>query len=104
MIWIEGIEMTFFCRLTRRHYWCTPHRSADNRLVQVCYECGAERPARELHDEMFTERVNHSLAVAKSSLASLTAKRIDEEPSQRMISEARIAVGQGHARKFTLVK
>ena len=96
--------MTFFCRLSRRHYWCTPHRSADNRLVQVCYECGAERPARELHDEMFTERVNHSVAAAKSSLANLTAQRIDEEPSQRMISEARIAVGQGHARKFTLVK
>ena len=96
--------MTFFCRLSRRHYWCTPHRSAENRLVQVCYECGAERPARELHDEMFTERVNHSLAAAKSSLASITAQRLGEEPPQRMISEARIAVGQGHARKFTLVK
>ena len=96
--------MTLFCRLSRRHYWCTPHRSAENRLVQVCYECGAERPARELHDEMFTERVNHSLAAAKSSLATLTVQRIDEEPPQRMISDARIAVGQGHGRKFTLVK
>jgi hypothetical protein len=47
--------MSFFCRLTRRHYWCTPHRSADNRLVQVCYECGAERPARELHNEGMPE-------------------------------------------------
>jgi hypothetical protein len=53
---------------------------------------------------MFTERVNHSLAAAKSSLASLSVQRIDEEPPQRMISETRIAVGQGHARKFTLVK
>src|SRR5215475_5859865 len=96
--------MSFFCRLTRRHYWCTPHRSAQNQLVQVCYECGAERPARELHDETFTERVNHSLAAAKSSLASLTAKRIDEEPPQRMISDVHVAVGQAHARKFTLVK
>jgi hypothetical protein len=96
--------MILFCWLSRRHYWCTPHRSAENRLVQVCYECGAERPARELHDEIFTERVNHSLATAKSNLANLTAQRIDEEPPQRMISEARIAVGQGHARKFTLVK
>lgn len=26
------------------HYWGIPHpRSADNRLVQTCYECGAER-------------------------------------------------------------
>ena len=96
--------MTLFCRLTRKHYWCTPHRSAENRLVQVCYECGAERPARELHDELFTERVNHSLAAAKSSLASLTVQRADEESPQQMISETRIAVGQGHARKFTLVK
>ena len=26
------------------HYWGVPHpRSVDNRLIQVCYECGAER-------------------------------------------------------------
>lgn len=26
------------------HYWGVPHpRSTDNRLVQTCYECGAER-------------------------------------------------------------
>lgn len=26
------------------HYWGIPHpRSADDRLVQTCYECGAER-------------------------------------------------------------
>lgn len=26
------------------HYWGIPHsRSRDNRLVQTCYECGAER-------------------------------------------------------------
>lgn len=96
--------MTLFCWLSRRHYWCTPHRSTDNQLVQVCYECGAERPARELHDEIFTERVNHSLAAAKSSLASLASQRMDEESQHQMLSETRIAVGQGHARKFTLVK
>ncbi len=96
--------MTLFCWLSRRHYWCTPHRSAENQLVQVCYECGAERLARELHDEVFTERVNDSLAAARSSLARLASQRIDEEPPQRIISNAHIAVGQGHARKFTLVK
>jgi hypothetical protein len=97
--------MTLFCRLIRRHYWCTPHRSADNRLVQVCYECGAERLVRELHDEIFTERVNHSLAAAKSSLASLAMQHMEQEPQQRMINGTRIAVGQQvHARKFTLVK
>ncbi|MEK6289049.1 MAG: hypothetical protein AABO57_25295 [Acidobacteriota bacterium] len=26
------------------HYWGIPHpRSADTRLIQTCYECGAER-------------------------------------------------------------
>ena len=26
------------------HYWGVPHpRSSDNRLVQTCYECSAER-------------------------------------------------------------
>jgi hypothetical protein len=26
------------------HYWGVPHpRSVDNKLIQVCYECGAER-------------------------------------------------------------
>jgi hypothetical protein len=29
------------------HYWGVPHvRSADNRLIQVCYECGAERQVK----------------------------------------------------------
>jgi hypothetical protein len=27
-----------------QHYWGVPHpRTADDRLVQTCYECGAER-------------------------------------------------------------
>ena len=95
--------MTLFCRLSRRHYWSIPHRSADNRLVQVCYECGAERVARELHDEIFIERVNHSIAAAKTGLAMLSAQRMGDE-SQQVMSERRIAVGQGHSRKFTLVK
>jgi hypothetical protein len=47
--------MSFFCRLSRRHYWCTPHRSEDHRLIQVCYECGSERPVRELHKESIDE-------------------------------------------------
>jgi hypothetical protein len=26
------------------HYWGVPHtRNRDNRLIQVCYECGSER-------------------------------------------------------------
>ena len=29
------------------HYWGIPHsRTMDNRLVQTCYECGAEREVK----------------------------------------------------------
>ena len=29
------------------HYWGVPHtRNTDNRLIQVCYECGAEREVK----------------------------------------------------------
>jgi hypothetical protein len=29
------------------HYWGVPHpRSADDKLIQVCYECGAEREVK----------------------------------------------------------
>jgi hypothetical protein len=29
------------------HYWGIPHsRSTDNRLIQTCYECGAERQVK----------------------------------------------------------
>ena len=29
------------------HYWGIPHsRSTDNRLIQTCYECGADREVK----------------------------------------------------------
>lgn len=29
------------------HYWGIPHpRAMDNRLIQTCYECGAEREVK----------------------------------------------------------
>lgn len=90
--------MSFFCRLSRRHYWCTPHRSTDKRLVQVCYECGAERPARELHDDIAFERFNHSFASAKAQAATLSSSR------ELSDGQDRIAVGQRNTRKFLLVK
>ena len=43
--------MSFFCRLSRKHYWGIPHRNDEQLLVQVCYECGSEREAREIHKE-----------------------------------------------------
>jgi hypothetical protein len=38
-------EMNLMSLLTNHyHYWGIPHeRSSDKRLIQICYECGAER-------------------------------------------------------------
>lgn len=96
--------MSFFCRLSRRHYWCTPHRSADKRLVQVCYECGAERPVSGFQDDFAIERFNHSVASAKAEAAKISSSRMVEEPAQASASQERIAVGQGRASKFLLIK
>jgi hypothetical protein len=39
------------------HYWGVPHpRANDNRLVQTCYECGAERQIKiELRPAAFDQ-------------------------------------------------
>jgi len=94
--------MSIFCRLSRKHYWCTPHRSADRRLVQVCYECGAERQARGFQDDVATERLNHSLTSARTEVAKLVTPRLGE--SEASAGQERLAVGQGRERKFLLVK
>ena len=97
--------MSFFCRLTRRHYWCTPHRSAaDNRLVQVCYECGAERVARELNNEIATEWIKHSIASAKAEMANLAAQHSAERAAPQAASAEPIAVGQRRTGKLFVVK
>ena len=92
--------MSFFCRLSRKHYWCTPHRSADRRLVQVCYECGAERPAHDFQDDLAKERLNQSLISARSEVVKLESPLRGEHSS----AGERIAVGQEPSRKFLLVK
>jgi hypothetical protein len=39
----EYMKILAFLR-NHYHYWGVPHpRSRDNRLIQTCYECGAER-------------------------------------------------------------
>ena len=96
--------MSLFCRLSRRHYWCTPHRSSDKRLVQVCYECGAERPAHEFHDDFASERLNHSLVSARTEAAKFSSRRAIDESTRVSASQERIAVGQAGGRKFLLVK
>jgi len=96
--------MTLFCKLSRKHYWCTPHRSQDHRLVQVCYECGAERPARELHTEELPEGVHRTLAAATMNLTGVVAKPGKLARSQRRISDQRVAIGQTTLSRLTLVK
>lgn len=41
----ESAEMNILSLLTNHtHYWGIPHeRPSDKRLIQTCYECGAER-------------------------------------------------------------
>jgi hypothetical protein len=96
--------MTLFCKLSRKHYWCTPHRSEDQRLVQVCYECGAERPARELHNEKLPEGVHRTLASATMNLTSVVARPVRLERPQGRISDQRVALGQPVLTRLTLVK
>jgi hypothetical protein len=96
--------MTLFCKLSRKHYWCTPHRSEDNRLVQVCYECGAERPARELHTEKLPEGVHRTLATATINLTGVVAKPGRLERPQGRRSDPHVAIGQTTLSRLTLVK
>jgi hypothetical protein len=97
--------MSFFCRLSRKHYWCTPHRSAAHgRLVQVCYECGSERPASEFHDDFASEHLNHRLAAAKKEVVKFSSFSVTEETAEASRDQELIAVGQNIGRKFMLVK
>jgi hypothetical protein len=95
--------MSFFCRLRGKHYWATPHRSADKGLVQVCYECGAERPASALYNEVAAERYNRSVASAKAEMAKLSA-RSTAEPEQTRATREPIAVGERRTTRFMLIK
>jgi hypothetical protein len=67
-------------------------------LIQVCYECGAERVAAELVDDLASERLNNSLAAARSQLASVSG-RIVYDPRNRDEVAAQVS-----SRKFALVK
>jgi hypothetical protein len=96
--------MSFFCRLSRRHYWCIPHRTADNRLIQVCYECGAERPARELHNEVIPELLYRSTNSSKIAVAKLAPASLAEQARERLAGSEQVAVEQVRIRKLALVK
>jgi hypothetical protein len=94
--------MSFFCRLSRKHYWCTPHRSEDRRLVQVCYECGGERTVHDFQDDVAAERLNHALSSARTEAARLSSSQSVESSGSASLDL--VAVGQGRSHKFLLVK
>ena len=94
--------MILFCKLSRKHYWCVPHRADDRRLVQVCYECGAERAARELHTEDLPEGAPHTLTTA--TLTGVKAKTARLERPQPRRSDQRVTIGQTTLSRLTLVK
>ena len=96
--------MTLFCKLSRKHYWCTPHRTEDRRLVQVCYECGAERPARELHTEGLAAGVDHVLAATSRNRVSVGNRPIKLERPTRHRNEQPVAMSQPALSRLTLVK
>lgn len=96
--------MTLFCKLSRKHYWCVPHRADDHRLVQVCYECGAERAARELHTEELPEGVHRTLANAITNPTGIIARPVRMERSQPRRSDQRVALAQTTLSRLTLVK
>lgn len=58
--------MAFF--KNHAHYWGVPHpRANDDRLVQTCYECGAER---EVKIELRPSPTNASLPAQDDNLAA----------------------------------
>jgi hypothetical protein len=58
--------------------------------VQVCYECGAERPARELHTEELP--------------AGFAARPVKIERPLRHRTDQHVAIGQTVLSHLTLVK
>jgi hypothetical protein len=50
---------------SHRHYWGIPHeRPADRRIIQICYECGAERKVKvELHASVAAQQESRSTTV-----------------------------------------
>ena len=96
--------MTLFCKLSRRHYWSIPHRADDHRLVQVCYECGAERAARELHTEKLPEGVHRTLATATTNLTTIISRPVGLERSPLRRNDQTVAIGQTTLSRLTLIK
>ncbi len=96
--------MKLFCRLSRKHYWLTPHRSTDNRLVQMCYECGAERTLNGFEDNGATERLNEMLASARTDLAKMSSERRYQSSQTQIETVEPIRASDVRLRVLSLVK
>ncbi|HKG20263.1 MAG TPA: hypothetical protein VKC34_00075 [Blastocatellia bacterium] len=92
--------MSIFCRLLRKHYWGTPHRASGDRLVQVCYECGAERPASDLYKEVAHW---HSCEPRTGRMNKVIKRQLAEEPVAVVVSTGQV-VGSEFKGNLSLVK
>ncbi|HVF91307.1 MAG TPA: hypothetical protein VNH22_14670 [Blastocatellia bacterium] len=92
--------MSIFCRLLRKHYWGSPHRSSDNKLVQVCYECGAERPASDLYNEV---ALWHSCEPRTGRMNKAVKHQHADEPIAVVVSTGQV-VGSDFKGNLSLVK
>ncbi|HJQ24020.1 MAG TPA: hypothetical protein VKA60_08905 [Blastocatellia bacterium] len=68
--------------------------------MQVCYECGAERAARELHTEQLPDGVHRTQTTATNNLTHVVAR----SPKVEMPQHTRMAIGQAALSRLTLVK
>ncbi|HSE97722.1 MAG TPA: hypothetical protein VLD57_05580, partial [Blastocatellia bacterium] len=66
--------------------------------------CGAERPARELHNEPMPEWSVSSINAPQISKARLVARPVEEPDAARGARAEQIVVAQGQTRKLALVK
>lgn len=92
--------MSIFCRLLRKHYWGTPHRESNNKLIQVCYECGAERPASDLYNEV---SLWNSFESRRADLNEIAAGQRAGEPMVVVVAPVRVSAAD-YKGSLSLVK
>lgn len=96
--------MSLFCRLLRKHYWGTPHRTPDSKLVQVCYECGAERPASTLYNEFAAGRTASTVDSLKAEIERIAAQQLHASGPEVVVVASGQVSGRGFKRALSIIK
>jgi hypothetical protein len=70
------------------HYWGIPHeRSSDKRLIQICYECGAEREIKvDLRPYGVPAGAESQACEIKAALSPLTETRSVRKGSPAIVA------------------